>query len=43
MNVYKQFQGLLEPSQILQSFDFTHESQVSHDLSIASFMQASLQ
>ena len=39
MNVYKNFHGLLEPSNLVQSFDFTHESQVSHDLSIASFMQ----
>lgn len=42
MNIYKNFQELLEPGKIIRSFDFSHESQVSHDLSIASFMLASL-
>lgn len=42
MNIYKHFQGLLEPEKIINSFDFSHESQVSHDLSMASFMQESL-
>lgn len=38
MNIHKPFQGLLEADKIVRSFDFTHESHVSHDLSIASFM-----
>jgi hypothetical protein len=43
MQVYKTFQGLLDPENIIDNFDFSHESQVSHDLSIASFMEASLE
>lgn len=43
MNVYKNFQGLLEPDKLVHSFDFTHESKRSHDLSIASFMESSLE
>lgn len=42
MTVYKGFQGLLDTEKIVNSFDFLHESQVSHDLSIASFMRESL-
>lgn len=43
MKVCKTFQELLEPIGILSHFSFLHESQVSHDLSIASFMQESLE
>jgi hypothetical protein len=42
MHVYKTFQGVLEPQNIINNFDFSHESHVSHDLSIASFLEASL-
>lgn len=42
MNIHKNFQGLLEPEKIVNNFNFTHESKVSHDLSIASFMRDSL-
>ena len=34
---------MLESDKIIHNFDFTHESNVSHDLSIASFMEASLE
>lgn len=43
MVIHKQFQGLLEPVKIVNSFDFSHESKRSHDLSIAAFMQCSLE
>lgn len=43
MKVYKKFEGMLESDKIIHNFDFTHESNVSHDLSIASFMEASLE
>ena len=43
MVIHKHFQGLLEPLKIAKGFDFSHESQRSHDLSIASFMESSLE
>lgn len=42
MHIFKQFEQLMEINHVANQFSFQFESKVSHDLSIASFVEASL-
>ena len=42
MKVVKGFEGILLPEEVLNNFNFNYESSISHDLSIASFMDKSI-